>query len=623
MISGSSPYSFTLSDGSNLTNITTNTMPYVFAVCPAQTMTYGIQSATNGSGCTSANPSATATVTVTAPPVASWTQNGNILCANNPIASNTYQWTTCNYLPLVNDTCLTLTQNTCVCLLVSDKMTHCVDTLCKEVFLPCDLSCSVEVSNTCEGNTTLIWLETNASVNAVYNYNIQTDSIMFLHFFGNDTISLIYPLTGCWSIHAIINDGVCSTTCDDTVCIHTPPTASWTQSGYSLCASNVDTGFIYQWFTCNYQPVAQDTCITISQQGCYCLVVQDKSGGCRDTSCKEVFLPCDLTCELIVPNNTCAFNNALIYVLSNASASAIFSYAVQVDSITNLHYALNDSIVVYYDTPGCWPITVHIVDGNCKADCMDTVCVVKPPSAEWGTIQEVCDSCVKTQVYLTGTPPWSLVITNGMVADTFTGITTSPFHVTLCPPYETMTTYTIASVSTGSNCIGTGIGSAQVTTHQPPVAHIVHSGDTLCALPAGLIYGWYACGPNAYLTTNQCFIPDTSGCYCVTVSNSLDCVDTACVEVVVAVNDISKEKYIIHYDPVLEQIDIVLPELDHSDQVFIQLFRSDGMPVADRKYTPDSNGNIVMPVNQLSRGIYFLAIRKGQHITPVKVHVVK
>jgi hypothetical protein len=77
---------------------------------------------------------------------------------------------------------------------------------------------------------------------------------------------------------------------------------------------------------------------------------------------------------------------------------------------------------------------------------------------------------------LTGPSPWSLTYSNGTTNTTVTGLTNSPYVVTVSPTSNT--TYTATAVS--SSCTGTASGSAAIQVNTQAVA-VISGTQTVCA----------------------------------------------------------------------------------------------------------------------------------------------
>ncbi len=630
--SGTPPFVYQVDDGFNSNIYTSSGFSDTIIVCPPVTTTYTLAAITSGGNCQSSGPFNSATVTVLPGVTASVTQTGNMLCANPP--NQNYQWWDCAFNQLQATTqCITLTQNSCFCLIViSGPPGACADTVCAEYFLPCDLTCDIIFNDSiCIGDSVIFAYSGNASANATFNWIIDLPGFPSAHFFGNDTVILVYDQQGCYDVSLTVTDGPCTSNCSDSLCVFSPsseatlgpdvtacdtcaiinislfglppwtiimsdgvtydtitgvafspypyvvcppqdtsftyilievtdavgvcpavigndsttvtlfssPIATITQTGNLLCADTINGS--YAWYDCGFNTLLSTSpCLTILQSGCYCLIVSN--GVCHDTLCGDyLFTPCELSCEVIAPDNVCLGDTVIFAYSGNASVNATFNWVIDLEGFPGAHFVGNDTVILIYNLPGCYHAYVTVMDGGCTVTCGDTVCVGGPHSeASICCDEEKCDSCTTITISLFGAAPWTVYLSDGTNIDTIAGIISSPYLHTVCPPGDSTITYTIQVIDSFNLCpaIIFGDSTATITLHPLPVASIVQNGDTLCANPPNMAgYGWYPCPAGGYLSTSQCFSPPTSGCYCVDVSTSFDCVDTACFNFIISAVD--------------------------------------------------------------------------------------
>lgn len=710
-ISGPAPYTFDYTDGTNLFTVTTSTVPYFISVCPASTTTYQLVSATNGYNCAATINPSIATVTVSPNPSAIFQQNGNQLCIANYDSLTTYMWYSCGYTTLLAiDSCIEVSQNGCFCLVASNAQ-GCADSLCKNIVLPCDLTCEISSNSTCHGDTAILYLNTNAGSGANITWDIQVDSNQVIHITGNDTVSIFYPYLGCWAVEVNISQGNCTSMCHDTVCISnkpvaeisgnynscdscvmipilltcTPPftivvsdgsnqdtisgilnspylhsvcpplqtatqysvvslldsfgtcagsgigtatvttgiapIAQWVQNGNQLCASPTQTGIQYSWYTCGFSNlIGVGNCVTLPGTGCYCLIASLPGTTCADTLCKDIVLPCDITCEIIGPVTVCAGTPVQFTLMTNAAPNAIINWDAELDSTHHQLFALTDTIEVVYDSIGCWNVGTQIQQANCTINCNHTICVLPAPSAEIDGSYEGCDTCHIIPVHLTGIAPWTIVVSDGSNLDTVQNILSSPYLYQVCPSFNTTTQYAVQHVWDNFGfCSTVGTGTYMVTLHQQPVASIQVNGDTLCAYPAGLFYGWYDCGIGQYISLNQCFVPTISGCYCVTVSTAFDCVDSACTQIMVATQDLNSRNELIYYDKLNEEIVVTNMSLDQHDKLLFTVINTNGQVEQLNHFNIQQEKEVRIPYTVEYPKVVFLGIYSRQTMIYRKV----
>jgi hypothetical protein len=651
---GTPPFVYQVDDGFITNFYTSFGFSDTILICPIFTTSYTLAAITDGNNCQNPGPLNSVTVVVQPSVTASITQSGNMLCANPP--NQNYEWWDCGYTQLYGTSqCITITQDGCYCLIVSDGGV-CADTVCGGYILPCDLTCEILLNDSlCIGDSVLVTYSGNASSNAIFNWMIELPGMQDSSFIGNDTISLAYDQAGCYDISVIVSDGNCATTCSDSVCVFSPASeasfgpdilacdtcttiyislsgispwdiilsdgvtqyningvtfspfpfvvcipqdstvtytlvsvtdslsicpavilddsvnvtllapliASVTQNGNVLCADTIEGS--YAWYDCGLiNLLSTDSCLTITASGCYCLIVDN--GMCQDTLCAEyIATPCELTCEIIAPDRVCIGDSVTFVYSGNANANATFNWLIDLPGSPATPFSGNDTVLVGYDQVGCYAVQVTLFDNGCIVTCSDSVCVVGPTSeASICCNRERCDTCTMVAITLSGASPWTVYLFDGSSFDTIPGITDTFYLHEVCPPLDSTVIYSIQVIDSNNICPVTfpGDSSVSITLHGYPEASIMQNVDTLCANPPGMAgYGWYSCPAGAYLSTNQCFVPPSSGCYCVDVSTEFDCVDTACFNFIIsATGNIDLLKPKIYPVPSKGTWQILLPE---------------------------------------------------------------
>lgn len=309
--------------------------------------------------------------------------------------------------------------------------------------------------------------------------------------------------------------------------------ASLALSGNQLCAT--PGGLSYTWYTCDSIPLADTTeCITVSGTGCICVVVDN--GSCIDTICQE-YQVCDLFCGIEGPGSACLGDSVLFTLSGNAGQEAVINWTITLDTNTVLTYNDRDSLLLALNRSGCFPVEVSVEDDGCVTNCLDTICIVEKSLADLCCSQITCDTCADLIVYLFGTSPWTIAISDGSTVDTISGITNSVYHYLACPPFDTSILYTLLWIMDGNGVCEGGIitDTASLYIEERPDAAIEIRGDTLCALQDGVEYEWTDCDNGTHLSSDACYVPSVSGCYCLTVQTLLtDCVDTSCVDIIIS-----------------------------------------------------------------------------------------
>ncbi|MFZ1679355.1 MAG: hypothetical protein WAT91_18900, partial [Saprospiraceae bacterium] len=373
-------------------------------------------------------------------------------------------------------------------------------------------------------------------------------------------------------------------------------------SGHQICVSGM--GSDYTWYSCYGIPLTDTTqCIMVGDTGCVCVSFTDGSG--YDTLCLTYNL-CDLNCQIDAPSNACTSEIVRVTYSSNDSTIEIIQWTVMLDSSTIQTYTATDSLWLTFETPGCYTIDLVLQDSGCMTTCTKTICIVEKPTAFVCCDQIQCDSCTDISIYFSGQPPFSIGITDGTTIDTITEIIDTIYTYVVCPPYDTTVTYTLLWVNDANGtCDGDILTpSANVYLEPEPNAVITQHGDTLCASPSGQFYHWVDCTNTISYSFDECFVPQASGCYCVTVTTALtDCQDLACVTYVISgTHDLNDPSEIsMRYEP--DQNAIRINSQDNiSDDLHIQLVDLLGRNIQiARKENPDDHSvRVYLPEHMTS-----------------------
>lgn len=303
-----------------------------------------------------------------------------------------------------------------------------------------------------------------------------------------------------------------------------------TLTGNQICLSPGDLS--YQWMMCDSTLLPDTgTCVTVLGPGCICVEVDN--GTCIDTICQE-YNACDISCGILLPETGC-LGDSIFFQTDYVSATANYNWTIRNDTDIVFSFSGTDAWIVLNHS-GCLEVTLDIEDLGCLTSCVDTICIGETPIADLCCDVLACDTCATLSITLFGNSPLSIAITDGSGIDTITGINTSQYDYTVCPPASTGVLYTLLWVEDASGICTGGIinESATVYLEEVPEAAVITTGGSLCAAPAGLSYLWTECDNPDTLSTSACFVPTVSGCYCLTVSTLLTgCIDSSCVEVII------------------------------------------------------------------------------------------
>ncbi|MFO7723576.1 MAG: hypothetical protein R6V49_10185 [Bacteroidales bacterium] len=132
---------------------------------------------------------------------------------------------------------------------------------------------------------------------------------------------------------------------------------------------------------------------------------------------------------------------------------------------------------------------------------------------------------------LTGTAPWTLVISDGATSQTLTNITSNAFAMTIFT--TTNKTFTIQSITDGGACPNTTPSTFQVLVNPAPPATINPSGAAACCsgdsvtlmgtIGLNFSYQWLKDGVNIPNATNYVYFAKTGGAYTVKVTSPVGC----------------------------------------------------------------------------------------------------
>lgn len=373
----------------------------------------------------------------------------------------------------------------------------------------------------------------------------------------------------------------------------------------------------YQWYDCSLtQLLSTEQNLLIDSSGCYCLIASSES--CSDTICSTYYgNPCESTC-LVIPEQSCIGDSVLIFINGGDTLNASFHWLVDVRGEEDVYFSGNDSLWVMYDTSGCYRISVTIVDDTSSITCIDSVCISPPPSEVSVCCDSIiCQDCTTLTFTLSGNAPWTIILSDGHSLDTITGIESSPYSHVVCV-LESITNFTIIEASgSGNPCPATiSNDSVQIVYYNPwpcPDCPFFFQQDSLlCASNDLSDYKWHECNDTVVLATTQCFLPPTSGCYCLTAFATEQCELTSCMDIVLANNEPdNKSGYNILPNPTNGIVSINL-----TDVIDLPLYWSlyDQLGIEQHHgILLESNSGLDFG-NKLSPGVYFIKIGSDQDV---------
>lgn len=228
------------------------------------------------------------------------------------------------------------------------------------------------------------------------------------------------------------------------------------------------------------------------------------------------------------PSSLCLNDCSAVTYIGSASPTLNYTWSSTCATIENPNQM--DPGLICFTTPGICTINVHIETvGGPSEDCSIDVEVFALPEAMLSGNQTICEgACANLTINLSGTAPFTfgLLTPNGIETYTTSLIN---FEVEVCP--DSSTTYSIDFVS-DLECNNNVFASNATVDVLPNVAgSVVISGNTICAFPLGSTYSWYDCAGGNPLSTDSCYTPSQSGCYCVIIGSI--CQDTICTDIII------------------------------------------------------------------------------------------
>ncbi len=429
---------------------------------------------------------------------------------------------------------------------------------------------------------------------------------------ASGTYTLDYPgqgINGCDSL-ALLNislhglDVFVEYTCDDSISMLVP---------HSILSLAPGDSIYHAWYTCTDDSLlSTDVVFFPDSADCYCLIVQN--GFCNDTICSSYLLnPCQTDCSL-TRDTSCAGESVLFYYGGEASDNAKYHWLIDLPGAPGTYIAGNRSLVYTYTDHGWYHVSVTVIDSLSTVTCSDSF-YIRGFTSEASICCDGtgCGPCRDLTISLSGAAPWTLYI-NGTFhqSDTIYNVTSSPYVYTTCPPPDTLSVYFLSVTDSLNQC------NANITVNQPVFvvqhpeadASMTVYEETLCGkYVEDASYMWLTCDNNEFLSTDLCFRPDTSGCYCLEVTNLSGCSDTTCFEFLISSVQTPEETGISLYPNPSRGIwevdlitDIVLPV----DWTLVDLW---GRAVESGQIG-QSKSTIKLQNNPVA-GIYFLEFRSA------------
>jgi hypothetical protein len=250
---------------------------------------------------------------------------------------------------------------------------------------------------------------------------------------------------------------------------------------------------------------------------------------------------------------------------------------------------------------------LSVFDGYTTVTGSTSLTVYQLPTATITGGDSLCGEGASTilTVDLTGTPPWTFYYTTGVLTYLVMDQYTTPYSFAASEPGV----YTIPYVS-DAHCTGTTYGSAEVLIFPVPPAPVITIYENLLLSSACCGNQWYKDGILIPGATGQTYEPDVNGNYSDIVTLN-GCSSDASNEIYFVIPGISRHSnslFCIEPNPAGDFVAVKSTAVQ-PDVVMIQIFTVQGKEEEAMHVDPvDGQNNIILNIQHLSPGLYFLVI---------------
>jgi hypothetical protein len=210
---------------------------------------------------------------------------------------------------------------------------------------------------------------------------------------------------------------------------------------------------------------------------------------------------------------------------------------------------------------------------------------------------------------MNGLPPWTIIYAAGSNPDTLENVMENPYEHRVCLPDGVNTVnYTFLEFSSAHDqCPGRILGFRTVQHRRLMEPDpMVSTEDSLCVAPIYLSYNWHECDSSVILSTEECYFPIESGCYCVDILLDFGCSYTLCTDFVVGLYDQERETGIsIYPNPSEGKLSIMLND-EFTLPAAWTLFDLQGIQLRHGMF---ATAQSELFFNDISNGLYFLEIK--------------
>jgi PKD repeat protein len=517
---------------------------------------------------------------------------------NGPLGATTYQWLM-NSSPILgaNTATYLATTSGLYSVIVANSF-GCFDTtgVLDLNLIPCDSFCTQLVIDSIfcdeQGNYTMLYHVINQSDDTITQINLE----ILPPFLNLPAAPLVnYQTVAPGASSTPLSTTIYSATAGDTICFKSHITAYDSLGNQVLCC--------YSDTQCVVLPPCDTTC-------CYFSYLSD-SVWCEQTAIGVKY-------NFAIEVNGCGnlniqnaspgiLNVSNPYVLTPGLTTLTGSYiAASGDSVLCLSYRVDDGQQNFcVDTTICFPIE----------------CPKHPLPCDWEFSKDICEGQNGTFYYFGSTT--GLTISWSFPGGSPSAGSGPGLH---SPIYNTPGTYAVTMTLT--NSLGTTTCTDSISVHPNPVASITQVGSSLQALPAGMSYQWYF-GPASWTiisgATSQYYNPTaTQGPgYCVVVTSSDGCIDTACIEYkFVGLNELLFESLQLSPNPSNGTFNIVL-YAEELSELRLTMINNLGQIVHQTLHQLSSGENSIrFSKEHLAKGVYYIRFENGagQLMAPVVVN---
>ena len=186
--------------------------------------------------------------------------------------------------------------------------------------------------------------------------------------------------------------------------------------------------------------------------------------------------------------------------------------------------------------------------------------------------------------------------------------------------YLTEGTFTVTLLATVGSCSDSDSVVGMITTHQSPVVDLgpdVSTNSVVYDIDAGAGFSSYLWNNGE---TTQVITADTSGEYCVVVTNSNSCSDTDCVNVIVDAMGIAdaatEDAWTIYPNPAHERVFLTAKNNSTFNSGLVKIYDAFGKKIYEQRHDGSS---IEMDVSGWDPGLYFIESDAGKKLLRQKL----